>query len=160
MIHEPCQSSCPSGQFSRIISAQRVRFLYQLTSQTQCSEHDSSPLHHHLICSCSTIPSKVCRHNTGTAIFYMFSNWSTLLLVLPFLTSLRVLYLSRPCFTFSLWIRSIVVSPVSSLMRLISHSLVGLKTKDNNMTLVGFENGIKSSTNCYTVIIGYDDCWA
>ena len=29
----------------------------------------------------------------------------------PFLTSRRVLYLSRPCLTFSLWMRSIVVSP-------------------------------------------------
>jgi len=47
---------------------------------------------------------------------YMFSNWSTLRLVLPFLTSLKVLYLSLPCRTFSLWMRSIVVSPVSSLV--------------------------------------------
>ena len=30
--------------------------------------------------------------------------------MLPFLTSRRVLYLSLPCFTFSLWILSIVVS--------------------------------------------------
>merc|ERR1712061_119712 len=46
---------------------------------------------------------------------YKFSNWSTLRLVLPFLISLRVLYLSLPCFTFSLWSRSILVSLVSSL---------------------------------------------
>ena len=45
-----------------------------------------------------------------TKSLYIFSNWSTLLLVLPFLTSLRVLYLSLPCFTFSLWILSMVVS--------------------------------------------------
>ena len=49
-------------------------------------------------------------------VFYIFSNWSTLLLVFPFLTSLKVLYLSLPCLTFSLWILSMVVSPVSSLV--------------------------------------------
>lgn len=47
-------------------------------------------------------------------IIYIFSNWSTLRLVLPFRTSRNVLYLSRPCLTFSLWILSMVVSPVSS----------------------------------------------
>ena len=52
------------------------------------------------------------RHVTPAllSLAYMFSNWSTLLFVLPFLTSLKVLYLSLPCFTFSLWILSIVVS--------------------------------------------------
>ena len=48
--------------------------------------------------------------------FYMFSNWSTRRFVFPLRTSLRVLYLSRPCLTFSLWIRSMVVSPASSLV--------------------------------------------
>ena len=48
----------------------------------------------------------------------MFSNWSTLLLVLPFLTSLSVLYLSLPCFTFSRWILSMVVSCCNGRKRL------------------------------------------
>ena len=48
--------------------------------------------------------------------FYIFSNWSTRRLVLPFRTSRKVLYLSRPCLTFSLWILSMVVSPDSTVV--------------------------------------------
>ena len=51
----------------------------------------------------------------------MFSNWSTLLFVLPFLTSRRVLYLSLPCFTFSLWILSIVVSALKGQSHIQIH---------------------------------------
>ena len=46
---------------------------------------------------------------------YMFSNWSTRRLVLPLRISRSVLYLSRPCLTFSLCNLSIAVSFVSSL---------------------------------------------
>lgn len=44
----------------------------------------------------------------------MFSNWSTRRLVLPLRISRRVLYLSLPWRTFSLWILSMAVSLVSS----------------------------------------------
>lgn len=47
---------------------------------------------------------------------HMFSNWSTRRLVLPLRISRRVLYLSRPCFTFSLWSLSMAVSLVSSFV--------------------------------------------
>jgi len=45
---------------------------------------------------------------------YIFSNWSTRRLVLPLRISRKVLYLSRPWRTFSLWILSIAVSFDSS----------------------------------------------
>ena len=87
-----------------------------------------------------------CEHESPSLCFflllflpYMFSNWSTLLLVLPFLTSLRVLYLSLPCFTFSLWIRSIVVSPVSSLEESIPY-IIYCRIAKNDMCLVAAEN--------------------
>lgn len=47
---------------------------------------------------------------------YKFSNWSTRRFVLPLRISLKVLYLSRPCRTFSLWILSIDVSFSVSLV--------------------------------------------
>lgn len=58
--------------------------------------------------------SRICSLWEAFLIIYIFSNWSTRRLVLPFRTSRSVLYLSRPCLTFSLWILSMVVSPVSS----------------------------------------------
>lgn len=48
---------------------------------------------------------------------YMFSNWSTRRFVLPLRISRRVLYLSRPCRTFSWWSMSLRVSLASSFIR-------------------------------------------
>ncbi len=57
-----------------------------------------------------------CWYKKAEMVFYMFSNWSTRRLVLPLRISRSVLYLSRPCLTFSLCSLSIAVSFVSSLV--------------------------------------------